>query len=529
MLQRFLIAPIFLVALLLIALSSGMTQDIREPSAVTLSSGLEATARTDALFLDCRLLDSDGKAIAGAEVYDGPPFASVDSDALTRGLLCRSDANGRFRIERNVLLGQDISVFVVAKGKCVEQLSAVLIGRRPIDVRLSPEVCIDILVVDEQGIPMPNVKVRPKGMRFVDDLTIEVATCLQSTTDNLGRGVVQGSRVGNRNGDLQAIELESMDGRTLRFQLPSSMDPAKPTTIRWVSSRGTFRCRVVDAAGAPIPESLVIVESPNLFPDEKIRHPEISFHRTISTDANGECQVKDIPVPFIWAQCMNSGDPGYNTWVGPVKVVDSESVQVELKLLPTQKIKFSILDASDFLGHTNIKVTFAKAGKQAGIHGRYRTVRALGYTEGDGQGMVTLETGNWEASLSDLSSLPEGYILSTPLPIQKFEVASSNEPKSLVPFVIRKGRQIQGRIEGCNPLELQADWIHALLQDRLGEETLYAGKIQMDGKFAIAVPSECTDANIVGFQAAGYLARRGKGSLSIVSRSPWVLETVSKD
>jgi protocatechuate 3,4-dioxygenase beta subunit len=121
-----------------------------------------------AIVLDGRVIDPEGKPVAGAKIVAGTLFRHMTDRLFTheemKGMAepgaAVTDAEGRFRIGE-ILPGERFNLYVKRSGYVGATLGGIrATGDRPLEVVLRPEATVAGRVLDEAGEPVPNATVR---------------------------------------------------------------------------------------------------------------------------------------------------------------------------------------------------------------------------------------------------------------------------------------------------------------------------------------------------------------------------------
>lgn len=475
------------------------------------SQGQEVEAKLAKLeFLDCTVVDADGRPLENVQVLDCDRnylfFELHDPASIATSHLATTDMSGKFRVERRTNDPIGLAAFLIAEGKACDFVSSAKAGLRPFQVRMQSESNIEVVVYDERMKPIQNAKVAPKESRGTNQLSNAVIQQLQTKTDFSGRTRLKGAIAKH----LQSVQVD-LDGRGSRsFLLPENWDRDSTLQLVWTDFQGSLRCKVVDNKGVPMPNALVSVRSSEEAVNGLlIKKPTVEFSTSGRTDGRGECLINDIPIDQVDVQIAYDFRRGVHVSAGPVAIVPNSTSTVELKFPETRQVQFSVVDTSHSLGHPNIEVIFRKRTHNGLCFAR-------GRTEEDGIGEVTLELGTWDVEVSNTETLPDGYYISGLIESHQIVVGNEDAPKPVPPILIAKGRVLEGSIEGVDLAELRADWISVLILDSAGREFEYRGKHDQKGNFRITLPPDCQDDKIGNFAF-------GRGSLNVVSKSPWKL------
>ena len=478
--------------------------------------GQEVEAKLAKLeFLDCTVVDTDGRPLENVQVIDCDRnylfFELHEPGQITTSHLTATDLSGKFRVERRTNDPMGLAAFLIAEGKACDFVSSAKVGLRPFQVRMQSESNIEVVVYDERMKPIQNAKVAPKESYFpnsrgTNQLSNAVIQQLQTRTDISGRTRLKGASAKH----LQSVQVD-LDGKGSRsFFLPENWDRDSTLELVWPDFQGSLRCKVVDNEGVPMSNVLVSVRSSEEAANGLvIKRPTVEFSASARTDDRGECLINDIPVDQVDVQIAYDFRRGVHVSAGPVSILPNLTVTVELKFPETRQVQFSVVDTSHSLGHPNIEVVFRKRTHNGVCFARVRT-------EEDGIGEVTLELGTWEIGVANTDTLPDGYYLSELTEIQEIVVGKEDAPKPVPPILIAKGRVLEGSMEGVDLAELRADWISVLIPDSAGREFEYRGKHDQKGSFRITLPLDCRDDKIGNFAF-------GRGSLNVISKSPWKL------
>jgi protocatechuate 3,4-dioxygenase beta subunit len=269
-----------------------------------------------------RVVDGQGKPLAGVNVMARPGFSPVQYDVST------SDGDGRFTLNY-VPRSQTMEIRASMENyqELVDQFALNGNRQRPLELTLKPRASggdVEVTVLDPEGRPIAAAEITNPGIR--------TAMPRQAKTDSQGRASLK---------DLQLPPSLKQSELTVRAEgfapsvvkVPRSEDGPAKVTVK-LEKGHSFRGRIVNAAGEPIAGATASTSEGN-------RGGTFGLGTTHAVDSDGRFSTTSL-VPI---STLTITAPGY-TPINQMKIpLDQDKEQV-ITLDPTGHYRVVILDGN---------------------------------------------------------------------------------------------------------------------------------------------------------------------------------------